>query len=1392
MWWAYVPWRGLLAGAVLLTLAGEAGVGGLYHPSPVVRTRYGSLRGLIATPNFGTLQPVAKYLGVPYAAPPVRKLRFMPPMSPLEWSGIRKAETLPPVCPQKLPDVHNRRDALRRMPEGRYVYLQRLIPLLQNQSEDCLYLNIYAPVRAEMPHFAAPLGQAEKYPVMVYIHGESYEWNSGNPYDGTVLAAYGRVIVVTVNFRLGILGFLRPALSEKQVSNFGLLDQIAALHWVRENIGNFGGDKERVTIVGHGTGAALANLLLISPVAQRELFNRAILMSGSALSRWAVTWDPYKYTIQVAKALECPITDQSSELVNCLRDKSVEELLNVRLNVPPFTTALGPIIDNIIVSDDPQKTMKKDGSLLGNYDLLYGVALAESYHMLTAREVEEGMTEERRNRLVRAYVNNNFKHHASQVYPTVMTHYQPWNRGLFVDGQMVRDQTLEILSDAQITAPVVQMANLHSNLNPKSYFYCFSHQSAFGDYLVDQGTVHGEELAYVFGAPLVSGFNHFGLNYTNNEKFLSELVMTHWSNFAKTGNPNMPPPQGFLTPGMDPYWRENLQTLWPQYGKLTQEYLNLDMKVVIKNHYRGRRLAVWNHLIPELVSASSKPYVPFLATPTPMTLVPTVRPRLLFTTPKWKPKSTYKPPETTPVPPPPPPPPEHQGTQSPSGPPPPPGYAGTPISIVILVGIAILFINCCAMGAVYYQRDKIKFQSKLLRRNFGFGRGNSEEDEEECVSEAPSLGASSKGERKRKKSRSDYEVSDSVHSDSVSRASAVSRESSSKRRQHSQSSRDVSPPSTNKHHETPKSSHKNNPSKTSKSGHRRHKSEVSIYSEIGRTADVHVHADASGSRSVSRSSSKRSPTVKFNTVGSGLPPKSVTKSTTSISSKASITSHASAKSTSSRASIKSTTSEKRLKKNASCQSLPTAEYTWGITKEMTMTEKDDPEGRNDQRTPADRHHTVAAMQKLNYPKVLPDHPDGMHAATLPKMRPPPPPRSTSLTAKDIQELEDKVHVVYRTKKRTPRRDASTDSCDLSGIDIYGVGGDTHTSPSLFGTPAPVATVNRSRSRKSDGAGDYIHSSDYLQQGNNSDFGRQGAPMDYDKAGSKTGEYGRKGTNDPYSRYDTYEPTYIYKDSRVASAPKKPATSEINNSNKTYETYGEARSPRVPLATFGKMGNHSPGDGASYTEKTRPRQNYDPSMSVTPSATAIVTAAAQTALATATAPAFVGASNPGRSNSRNLAPVPAATHTCALRQQSSVTSGSDTSTVYEQSENTGTIKRKKSLKKENSTNTSVSISTQSTTPNEKPLKGVLKQTSAYDKPKPLMAKAPGASPSASASSISSTEIGSGSSGNNAVKHDVAGKSSSLKRINRVATPGATRRKGKSDNQTSTDVQTEPAK
>ncbi|XP_071520112.1 uncharacterized protein [Panulirus ornatus] len=1252
----------------------------------------------------------------------------------------------------------------------------------------------------------------ELLPVLVYIHGESYEWNSGNPYDGSVLAAYGQVVVITVNFRLGVLGFLRPALRESQVSNLGLLDQIAALHWVKENIASFGGDPDNVTIFGHGTGAALANLLLISPVAQfsKGLFKRAILMSGSALSRWAVTWDPYKYTIQVAKAVGCPPNDRGDELVQCLRRKSVEELLAVNLQTPPFTTPLGPIIDKTIVKSKPLDSMKEETSVFGKYDLLYGVALAESFHMLNSAEVRRGMSQERRNKLLRAYITNNFDHHATQIYLTVKNDYTQWeSTAMNVDrDREVRDQTLQILSDAQITAPVVHMGDLHSSINQRSFFYVFNHQSVYGDYPVSQGTVHGEELPYVFGAPLVGGFNHFGLNYTLEEVFLSELVMTLWTNFARTGNPNLPTPQRYKTPGADVNWEENMKTMWPPYEKQLQQYLHIDMQVVMKTHYRARRLALWNRLIPDLVRSPvivRESFTPFGTRP-PITLVPTYKPPMII--PYTDPPPTYieeaqptKPnhyqvthpfehktavPLATPAPPP---------TSAP------PAAAGTPISIVILVGIFILFVNCCAMGGVYYQRDKIRHQSRLLRRNL---RPRKAEDHEERMSEASSTRTAREKSPKKKGSRSDYELSDEIHSDAVSRTSAVSRESSV-RRKHSQSAQDAA--------ETPKGgSLKSN--KSVKSGHKRHKSENSIYSEIGRTADVVVHAEegavaaAGGPSSTSSSSSSRSPhrknpTVKFNTLGAGLPPKAVTKSTTSISSKASIksnASHVSLKSTSSRSSMKSTSSEKPLKKNASCQSLPTAEYGWGITPEMTMTmERDDPEGRDDLRGPADRQQTLVAMQKLNYPKVLPDRPEGVHAATLPKMRPPPPPRSTSLTARDIQELEEKIQVVYR-KKSNHRRDASTDSCDLSGVEnIYVMGGEPVPPASMYGVPAATATVSRTRSRKSDGTADYVHTgatADYVRSGPAGEYGRPGLPVDY---GRPATDYTRQGGGATYGGYSPYEPTYIYKDGSVPSCPQAPTTpQQPPDAAKTFGSYGEPRAPRGTLATFGKMtsSHYAPADGVPQPDPGRRRPAYEGSVSSTPApnAAAVVTAAAQTALATATAPAFVGASSSSRCSAAAAAPrtaitavpPPAATHTMAIRQQSSTTSGSDTGTVYEQSENTGTIKRKKSVKKESVTNAFFGPASDAGDKTyDKPLKGVLKQTSAYDKPVPVMAKAPGASPSTSASSLSSSstspEVGTSGGGSGEASHEqppplLLQKTPSTKKGTRVATPGI-RRKNK---------------
>ncbi|MCL4140853.1 UNVERIFIED_CONTAM: hypothetical protein GTU68_000720 [Idotea baltica] len=131
-----------------------------YLSSRTVTTNSGDLRGLIVKPNNRALNEVELFLGVPYASPPLGNNRFMPPKSHYGWKGVRSADSLPPVCPQKLPDVSNRRESLKRMPLGRYNYLQRLIPHLRNQSENCLFLNIYTPVRGRLERVLFIMGSS--------------------------------------------------------------------------------------------------------------------------------------------------------------------------------------------------------------------------------------------------------------------------------------------------------------------------------------------------------------------------------------------------------------------------------------------------------------------------------------------------------------------------------------------------------------------------------------------------------------------------------------------------------------------------------------------------------------------------------------------------------------------------------------------------------------------------------------------------------------------------------------------------------------------------------------------------------------------------------------------------------------------------------------------------------------------------------------------------------------------------------------------------------------------------------------------------------------------------------------------------------------------------------
>lgn len=317
---------------------------------------------------------------------------------------------------------------------------------------------------------------------MVYIHGESYEWNSGNAYDGSVLASYGRVIVVTLNYRLGVLGFMKPGLSDHIVSNFGLLDQIAALQWIKENIGAFGGDNSAVTLMGHGTGAACINFLMVSPVAD-GLFHRAILMSGTALSDWAITSHALQSTLQVTQALNCPLSDNHEEVLNCLRKKRYSEIINAKTSSPEFSTPFGPVVDGLVIPNEPHVVMGQYADIFSRYDLMFGMTELESYHLLNSVALMYGLLETERNNMLRFYVQNRYEIRPDLALVATIKEYTD----IYTDPNRAkaeehRETLLEILSDARVASPMIQMGLYHAKVNPKNYMYVFGHNSEAGDY----------------------------------------------------------------------------------------------------------------------------------------------------------------------------------------------------------------------------------------------------------------------------------------------------------------------------------------------------------------------------------------------------------------------------------------------------------------------------------------------------------------------------------------------------------------------------------------------------------------------------------------------------------------------------------------------------------------------------------------------------------------------------------------------------------------------------------------------------------------------------------------------------------------------------------------------
>ncbi|KAM6970464.1 neuroligin-3-like isoform 2-T2 [Aplochiton taeniatus] len=675
-----------LLGCVLCFLWPSTG-GTSQNVNPVVNTQYGKLRGLRVPVPGEMLGPVDQFLGVPYAGPPLGEKRFMGPDQPSSWSGIRNATHFMPVCPQNI------RNAVPEimMPIWFTYSLDTVATYIQDQSEDCLYLNIYAPTEDD-------IRDSEPKPVMVYIHGGSYMEGTGNMIDGSVLASYGNVIVVTLNYRVGILGFLSTG-DQAAKGNYGLLDQIQALRWISKNIGYFGGDPGRVTVFGSGIGASCVSLLTLSHHSE-GLFHRAIIQSGSALSSWAVNYQPIKYTRMLAERVGCNVLD-TVDMVACLQKKGSRELVEHDITPARYHVAFGPVIDGDVIPDDPEILMEQ-GEFL-NYDIMLGVNQGEGLRFVeTVVDLEDGVSGSDFDFSISDFVDSLYGYPEGKdtLRETIKFMYTDWADR---DNPETRRKTLVALfTDHQWVEPSVVTADLHARYGSPTYFYAFYHHCQSLMKPVWSDSAHGDEVPYVFGIPMLGPTDLFPCNFSRNDIMLSAVVMTYWTNFAKSGDPNKPVPQD--TKFIHTKANRFEEVAWSKYDPHDQLYLHIGLKPRIRDHYRATKVAFWKHLVPHLYNIHDM----FHYTSTTTKVTP------LDTTHSGKPSgSTKRPPVST----------AHSSgeegdEQGPMIVANPRDYS-TELSVTIAVGASLLFLNVLAFAALYYRKDKRSRQDGAARHQAG-------------------------------------------------------------------------------------------------------------------------------------------------------------------------------------------------------------------------------------------------------------------------------------------------------------------------------------------------------------------------------------------------------------------------------------------------------------------------------------------------------------------------------------------------------------------------------------------------------------------------------------------------------------------------------------------------
>jgi para-nitrobenzyl esterase len=442
----------------------------------IVKTESGTVRGVEKA-------GVISWKGIPYAAPPVGKLRWRVPQPPVAWPGIREANWFAPACIQADPAW---------------------------KSEDCLFLNVWRSANATQP-----------LPVMVWIHGEALVQGSSTPYPPDALALQG-VVVVSMNYRMGRLGFFaHPALVAESPDdvrgNYGFMDQLAVLKWVQRNIGAFGGDPKQVTIFGESAGGGSVLVHLVSPMS-RGLFARAIIESaGTPGGRARVIPSTDLATAEKIAAewtRSAGITTEGPAALEQLRQLSPDKLVEgtsehetmaaLEAGKTPPGMAMS-IIDGHFLTESVEAAVKAGHQaqvpvMIGANDRDLALGVAESKDQLFAV----------------------FGPDADAARRT----YDP--RG----DQALDELKQQVFADKTMAEPARNLANLMARSGQAVYLYRFAYveEAARGKLM---GAPHGYEVPFAFDAPAL-----VGEKVTPTDKVMGDVTSGYWVQFGKTGDPN--------------------------------------------------------------------------------------------------------------------------------------------------------------------------------------------------------------------------------------------------------------------------------------------------------------------------------------------------------------------------------------------------------------------------------------------------------------------------------------------------------------------------------------------------------------------------------------------------------------------------------------------------------------------------------------------------------------------------------------------------------------------------------------------------------------------------------------------------------------------------------------